>query len=68
MMAGKQKEVDEWLMGSGESGETADSIKNQHQNLPLFKIMDSKNDVKIPVVKEEDDRDGWMFSTFEQKH
>ena len=36
--------------------------------MPLFKIMDSKNDVKIPVVKEEDDRDGWMFSTFEQKH
>jgi hypothetical protein len=29
MMAGKRKEVDEWLMGSGESGETADSIKNQ---------------------------------------
>jgi len=28
MMAGKQKEVDEWLMGSGESGETADSVKN----------------------------------------
>ena len=67
MMAGKQKEVDEWLMGSGESGETADSMKNQHPNMPLFKIMDSKNDVKIPIVKEEDDRDGWMFSTFEQK-
>jgi hypothetical protein len=30
MMAGKQKEVDEWLMGSGESGETADSVKNQN--------------------------------------
>jgi len=28
MMAGKQKGVDEWLMGSGESGETADSVKN----------------------------------------
>lgn len=36
MMAGKQKEVDEWLMGSGESGETADSMKNQlHRNLKL---------------------------------
>jgi len=43
MMAGKQKEVDEWLMGSGESGETADSVKNQNgaQCMPLFKIMDS---------------------------
>ena len=40
MMAGKQKEVDEWLMGSGESGETADSVKNQMvQNMPSFKIM-----------------------------
>jgi hypothetical protein len=70
MMAGKQKEVDEWLMGSGESGETADSVKNQNgvQNMPLFKIMVSQKDEKQQLKQEDDDRDGWMFSTFEQKH
>ena len=44
-MAGKQKEVDEWLMGSGESGETADSVKTNPQ--PLFKIMVNKKDENI---------------------
>ena len=51
-------------MGSGESGETADSIKNQNsQNMPLFKIMEKGP--KVEEIKEEEDQ--WMFSTFEQK-
>ena len=65
-MSGKQKEVDEWLMGSGESGETADSIKNRNlRDMPLFKIMEKGP--KVEEIKEEDDRENWMFSTFEQK-
>tara|TARA_B110000285_G_C15004289_1_gene553023 strand:+ start:605 stop:835 length:231 start_codon:yes stop_codon:yes gene_type:complete len=52
-------------MGSGESGETADSVKTNQQ--PLFKIMVNKKDDK-KEIKQEDEADGWMFSTFEQKH
>lgn len=39
LMMGKQKEVEEWLLGSGESAETEASIKNKI-NMPLFKIIE----------------------------
>ena len=41
-MMGKQKEVDEWLMGSGESAETEASMKNK-ANMPSFKIIEGVN-------------------------
>jgi hypothetical protein len=35
---GKCKELDEWLMGSGQSAETAESKENKKPELPLNNI------------------------------
>jgi hypothetical protein len=39
IMMGKSKEVEEWLMGSGESAETAASLHLKNAN---FKLVESK--------------------------
>ena len=67
-MMGKQKEVEEWLMGSGESAETEASMKNKN-NMPLFKIIDGINTKEDhnDTEKPHEDHDSWMFSTFERQ-
>lgn len=42
LMNGKTKEVDEWLMGSGESTEAA--VSQGLRNQPSFRIIDSRTD------------------------
>ena len=66
-MQGKQKEVEEWLMGSGESAETEASMKNK-TNMPLFRIIDGVHTKEDQTDKEKshEDHDSWMFSTFEK--
>lgn len=62
---GQSKEVDEWLLGSGESAETAVSntknigagLVEQHPKKP--------EPPKKPVTNDhEDEEDTWMFRTF----
>ena len=74
MGLGKCKELDEWLMGSGESAETADS-KNKpslqfgarhHQNqlIQPGKIANIEEDCE-DIESAKDDED-WMFQTFDK--
>ena len=60
---GKQKEVEDWLMGSGESADTAASGQLKNSNFQLIKGQnkpaDPNPDTSAP--KEEED---WMFKTF----
>ena len=74
LMNGKTKEVDEWLMGSGESAETAmtSGLKNQ----PSFRIIDSRVDASKNNVADrrdrkepeaEDQEENWMFKTFKKE-
>jgi len=48
-MDGKHKEVDEWLMGSGESAETA--ISRGLKNQPSFRIIDQKANIVDSKIK-----------------
>ena len=79
LMSGKTKEVDEWLMGSGESADTA--ISQGLKNQPSFRIIDSRtggtadkqrsnNVAGRPERKEpeeEDQEENWMFKTFKKE-
>jgi hypothetical protein len=49
LMDGKHKEVDEWLMGSGESAETA--ISRGLKNQPSFRIIDQKANIVDSKIK-----------------
>lgn len=67
-MMGHCKEVEEWLMGSGESAETAAS--QGLKGTVLFKLMEQKTSENVPhqpkIDKDEDqpEIEDWMFKTF----
>jgi hypothetical protein len=74
MGLGKCKDLDEWLMGSGESAETADSKSKQnlkfgarhHQNQlvqPGKVACIEEDEDGIESVKDDED---WMFQTFDK--
>jgi hypothetical protein len=64
-MMGQFKEVDEWLLGSGESAETA--VSNT-KNIRLGTVDQPKKPDPTPKPKKpvepEDEEDTWMFRTF----
>ena len=64
-MMGQFKEVDEWLLGSGESAETAVSnTKNIGAGLVVHpKKIEAPKQPKKPT-ETEDEEDTWMFRTF----
>lgn len=72
IMMGKSKEVEEWLMGSGESAETAASrgLKGN----PQFKLVTGPQKAeeapKQPPQSEkvEDEKEEWMFKTFSRQN
>lgn len=57
---GHNKEVDEWLLGSGESAETAAS---QTKNMGSGLIPQPSKKQEEPK-KAADEEDNWMFRTF----
>jgi len=62
LMTGQCKEVEEWLMGSGESAETAASqAMRPNQN---FKIVGGKPMQQVDSEAAEDPKEDWMFKTF----
>lgn len=74
MGIGKCKDLDEWLMGSGESAETADSkgnpqlkfgVKNKQNSLVQPTAVVQDNDCEVDSEKEGDEED-WMFRTFDK--
>jgi DNA-binding ferritin-like protein len=66
-MTGKSKEVEEWLMGSGESSETAASMGLKGSL--SFKLVqgDKKTEAIIEDPIQEAKEDEWMFRTFSKK-
>ena len=63
-MMGQFKEVDEWLLGSGESAETAVS---HTKNIGAGLVEQPKKTEHIKPkkpVETEDEEDTWMFRTF----
>lgn len=76
LMMGRQKEVDEWLMGSGESADTA--VSKELKGQPSFRIIDSKSkeanipprpergERKEPEEEDQEDEETWMFKTFKK--
>jgi len=62
----KGKEVEEWLMGSGEAV-TSDNTKEEFLNGPLFSMMFAKNEITEEIqsdLKSKHDiqgEDDWMF-------
>ena len=63
---GQNKEVDEWLLGSGESAETAAS-NNQTKNIGsgLIEATQQKSSLKTKQPKQEQpEEEDWMFRTF----
>ena len=67
IMTGKCKEVEEWLMGSGESSETAASLGLKGSL--SFKLVqgDKKTETIIEDPIQEEKEDEWMFRTFSKK-
>jgi hypothetical protein len=68
IMMGQFKEVDEWLLGSGESAETAVSnTKNIGAGLVVPPKKQEPPKPKKPV-ESEDAEDTWMFRTFSKSN
>lgn len=59
---GQSKEVDEWLMGSGESAETA--VTHNFKDSVMFKIVEQKSKAPLPNPSNKEDKDDWMYKTF----
>jgi hypothetical protein len=64
-MMGQFKEVDEWLLGSGESAETAVS-NTKNMGAGLAALPNKKPEPPKPKkpVEPDDAEDTWMFRTF----
>ena len=62
IMMGQSKEVEEWLMGSGESAETAAShgLKGQ----VMFKLVDKPKLKEDDMDNDQPEEEEWMFRTF----
>ena len=62
IMTGQSKEVEEWLMGSGESAETAAShgLKGQ----VMFKLVDKPKLKQDNIENDQPQEEEWMFRTF----
>ena len=71
------KDLDEWLMGSGESAETTDSKLNNTRKIlekpvqPSSSCINEENeddDGDVPEAEEDSDdlNEDWMFKTFSQ--
>ena len=71
------KDLDEWLMGSGESAETTDSKLNNTRKMlekpvqPSSQCINEQNedeDSDVPEAEEDSDdlNEDWMFKTFSQ--
>ncbi len=74
MGIGKCKDLDEWLIGSGESAETADSkgnpqlkfgVKNKQNSLVQPTTVNKDVDCDVDSEKEAEE-DDWMFRTFDK--
>lgn len=77
MGIGKCKDLDEWLIGSGESAETADSkgnaklafgLKNKQNSLVQPKVVGQDDDCGVDSEKSEEgeNEEDWMFRTFDK--
>ena len=67
-MMGQNKEVDEWLLGSGESAETA---ARNTKNIIGSGLVEQKQPIPKPKTNPEppkkEEEESWMFRTFSKK-
>ena len=63
-MMGKQREVEDWLMGSGESADTATSGHLKNTNFQLIKGQQKPPEAIPESTDPPQQEEDWMFKTF----